>query len=177
MSGPGRVCLRNRKRVPADCYCQAQHCGGSLERALTRMAGEREWSYRHCCRGRERCTGNSLLQVSLQPSGIFSILDIRREKIADLVPVDIPMNLAVAAAWKIASLPYNSIPVYNCTSGSINPNNLTHGVEAIFLKGSTKMHCFRPYFACFQQFNAFLTYYNLLNWLKIINILGKPVDY
>ena len=48
-------------------------------------------------------------------------MDNRREKIADLVPVDIPINLAIAAAWKIASQPYNSIPVYNCTSGSINP--------------------------------------------------------
>ena len=85
------------------------------------MAGELEWSYRHCSRGRERCTENSLLQVSIQPSGIFVNLDYRREKIADLVPVDIPINLAIAAAWKIASQPYNSIPVYNCTSGSINP--------------------------------------------------------
>ena len=92
-----------------------------MERALTRMAGELEWSYRYCSRGRKRCTENSLLQVSIQPSGIFVNLDYRREKIADLVPVDIPINLAIAAAWKIASQPYNSIPVYNCTSGSINP--------------------------------------------------------
>ena len=46
---------------------------------------------------------------------------IRRDKIADLVPVDIPINLAIATAWKIASQPSNAIPVYNCTSGSINP--------------------------------------------------------
>ena len=67
------------------------------------MAGELEWSYRHCSRGRERCTENSLLQVSIQPSRICVILYNRREKIADLVPVDIPINLAIAAAWKIVS--------------------------------------------------------------------------
>ena len=39
----------------------------------------------------------------------------------DLVPVDIPINLAIATAWKIASHPSNAIPVYNCTSGAINP--------------------------------------------------------
>ena len=45
----------------------------------------------------------------------------RREKIVDLVPVDVPINLAIAAAWKISSQPSNAIPVYNCTSGSVNP--------------------------------------------------------
>ena len=52
---------------------------------------------------------------------VISILCDRREKIADLVPVDVPINLAIVAAWKIASEPSNAIPVYNCTSGSINP--------------------------------------------------------
>ena len=41
--------------------------------------------------------------------------------IIDLVPVDVSINLAIAAAWKIASEPNKSITVYNSTSGSINP--------------------------------------------------------
>ena len=45
----------------------------------------------------------------------------RRDKVADLVPVDVPINLAIVAAAKIASEPSNAIPVYNCTSGSSNP--------------------------------------------------------
>ena len=45
----------------------------------------------------------------------------RRKKVADLVPVDTPINLAIAAAWKIAVHPVKGIPVYNCTSGSSNP--------------------------------------------------------
>ena len=32
-----------------------------------------------------------------------------------------PINLAIAAAWKLASEPSNAIPVYNATSSSINP--------------------------------------------------------
>ena len=45
----------------------------------------------------------------------------RRKKVADLVPVDTSINLAIAAAWKIAVHPVKGIPVYNCTSGSTNP--------------------------------------------------------
>eukprot|EP00092_Neocalanus_flemingeri_P036689 GFUD01039944.1.p1 GENE.GFUD01039944.1~~GFUD01039944.1.p1 ORF type:complete len:515 (+),score=130.04 GFUD01039944.1:51-1547(+) len=53
--------------------------------------------------------------------GLLRTVYCKREKIADLVPVDIPINLAIAVAWKTASQPSNAIPVYNCTSGSINP--------------------------------------------------------
>jgi len=53
--------------------------------------------------------------------GVLRTVYCKRDKIADLVPVDIPINLAIAAAWKIASQPSNAIPVYNCTSGTINP--------------------------------------------------------
>jgi len=53
--------------------------------------------------------------------GVLRTVYCKREKIADLVPVDVPINLAIVAAWKIASEPSNAIPVYNCTSGSINP--------------------------------------------------------
>ena len=35
--------------------------------------------------------------------------------------MDIPINLAIAVAWKLASQPSNALPVYNCTSGTINP--------------------------------------------------------
>ena len=39
-----------------------------------------------------------------------------------MVPVDIPINLMCAVAWRLANFPLtSSIPVYNCTSGSLNP--------------------------------------------------------
>jgi len=53
--------------------------------------------------------------------GVLRTVYCSREKIADLVPVDIPINLAIAVAWKTASQSSNAIPVYNCTSGTINP--------------------------------------------------------
>ena len=45
----------------------------------------------------------------------------RRGKVADWVPVDVPINLSIVAAWKISTVPQNAIPVYNCTSGATNP--------------------------------------------------------
>ena len=59
--------------------------------------------------------------MSIQPAGIFVTLKSRKDMIIDLVPVDVSINLAIAAAWKIASNPTKSIHVYNSTSGSINP--------------------------------------------------------
>ena len=41
--------------------------------------------------------------------------------IADFVPVDVPINLAIAAAWKTATQPTNEIPVYNSVSSTTNP--------------------------------------------------------
>lgn len=56
--------------------------------------------------------------------GLLRTLHCRRDCLADMVPVDIPINLMCTVAWKIASSPTpSSIPVYNCTSGSLNPMN------------------------------------------------------
>ena len=50
-----------------------------------------------------------------------------REAIADLIPVDIPVNLTIAAAWYTANNNNNNnITVFNCTSGQIN--KLTWGM-------------------------------------------------
>jgi len=54
--------------------------------------------------------------------GLLRTLHCKRSCVADLVPVDIPINLMCAVAWKISTMPAPStIPVYNCTSGSLNP--------------------------------------------------------
>jgi len=53
--------------------------------------------------------------------GVLRTVHCSQEKVADLVPVDVPINLAIAAAWKTATQPSNAIPVYNCTSGTKNP--------------------------------------------------------
>lgn len=42
-------------------------------------------------------------------------------KIADLVPVDIVINLMICAAWRTATNRTKTIPVYNCCTGQQNP--------------------------------------------------------
>jgi len=53
--------------------------------------------------------------------GVLRTLHCGRDMVADLVPVDIPINLMCTVAWRTAQHPTNGIPVYNCTSGSTNP--------------------------------------------------------
>ncbi|XP_047246831.1 fatty acyl-CoA reductase 1 isoform X4 [Girardinichthys multiradiatus] len=63
------------------------------------------------------------------PSGIFiaagkGILRTMRasnDAVADLVPVDVVINATLAAAWFSGSQRVNSLMVYNCTTGGINP--------------------------------------------------------
>jgi hypothetical protein len=50
---------------------------------------------------------------------MFPIL--RRSCVADMVPVDVCINLMCVLGWKAASQPASTTPVYNCTSGGINP--------------------------------------------------------
>jgi len=53
--------------------------------------------------------------------GILRTALCKVDKVADFIPVDIPINLAICVAWKIANQPSNMIPVYNCTSSAVNP--------------------------------------------------------
>jgi len=53
--------------------------------------------------------------------GVVRSVHCKREMIADFVPVDVPINLAIAAAWKTATQPTNEIPVYNSGSSTTNP--------------------------------------------------------
>eukprot|EP00092_Neocalanus_flemingeri_P108494 GFUD01139350.1.p1 GENE.GFUD01139350.1~~GFUD01139350.1.p1 ORF type:complete len:496 (-),score=133.82 GFUD01139350.1:192-1679(-) len=62
-------------------------------------------------------TGN----IAAFGKGVMRTCWVKRDKFVDLIPCDIPINLAIAVAWKTATQPSNSIPVYNCTSGSTNP--------------------------------------------------------
>lgn len=53
-------------------------------------------------------------------SGLLRTMIGHREAIADLIPVDIPVNLVIAAGWFVGSGRTKNILVYNCTSGQIN---------------------------------------------------------
>lgn len=52
--------------------------------------------------------------------GVIRTLYCRSDMVADLVPVDVPINLMIAVAWYTATYKPNNVLVYNCTSGSIN---------------------------------------------------------
>ncbi|XP_076754544.1 fatty acyl-CoA reductase 1 [Xylocopa sonorina] len=53
--------------------------------------------------------------------GCFRTMLCHDNKIADLVPVDIVINLMICAAWRIATNRTKTIPVYNCVTGQQNP--------------------------------------------------------
>ncbi|KAK6645006.1 hypothetical protein RUM43_001282 [Polyplax serrata] len=53
--------------------------------------------------------------------GILRTLLCYRELIADLIPVDIAINLLITVAWHTAQTRPNNVTVYNCTSGGQNP--------------------------------------------------------
>ncbi|CAG0913699.1 unnamed protein product [Notodromas monacha] len=53
--------------------------------------------------------------------GLVRSILCHREKKADLIPVDIPINLMIAVGWYTALKSPNRMLVYNCTSGQINP--------------------------------------------------------
>ncbi|XP_067132590.1 putative fatty acyl-CoA reductase CG5065 [Centruroides vittatus] len=56
--------------------------------------------------------------------GILRSILMNEDKISDIIPADTVINLMLAAAWKKATSLHrkeDEIPVYNCTSGCINP--------------------------------------------------------
>ncbi|XP_077995112.1 fatty acyl-CoA reductase 1-like [Glandiceps talaboti] len=54
--------------------------------------------------------------------GLLRTMKANPNAIADVVPVDIPVNVMIAAAWNIGVLKSTTIPVYNITTGGLNPN-------------------------------------------------------
>ncbi|XP_067131244.1 fatty acyl-CoA reductase 1-like [Centruroides vittatus] len=65
---------------------------------------------------------NTLIAAGVK--GLISTMWIDEGKRLDLIPADTVINLMLAAAWRKTIIPHrreDEIPVYNCTSGSINP--------------------------------------------------------
>jgi len=53
--------------------------------------------------------------------GVIRSILCRRDMVADMVPVDIPINLMCAVAWRTATQKEEKMRIYNCTSGTLNP--------------------------------------------------------
>jgi len=54
------------------------------------------------------------------------------DKVADLVPVDIVINLMICAAWRTATQRTDTIPIYNCCTGQQNPITWKQFVDLSF---------------------------------------------
>ncbi|OAD61911.1 hypothetical protein WN48_07108 [Eufriesea mexicana] len=64
--------------------------------------------------------------------GFFRSMLCYKDMIADLVPVDIVINLMICAAWRTATNRPKTIPVYNCCTGQQNPITWKQFVELTF---------------------------------------------
>ncbi|XP_054266767.1 putative fatty acyl-CoA reductase CG5065 isoform X1 [Macrosteles quadrilineatus] len=53
--------------------------------------------------------------------GVLRTIMCHREKVADIIPVDMAINLMITVAWHTATTRPNRLVVYNCTSGVTNP--------------------------------------------------------
>jgi len=60
-------------------------------------------------------------------SGLMRTMHVGKEKVADLIPVDVVINCMIVAAWKRGKAESNNnftsepIPIYQSTSGNLNP--------------------------------------------------------
>lgn len=59
--------------------------------------------------------------VSAVGKGLFRTIICKENSVADLVPVDIVINLLITAAWDISMAQERNIKVYNCCTGEENP--------------------------------------------------------
>lgn len=58
--------------------------------------------------------------------------------VADMVPVDIVINLMIAAAWRTATAKPDGIAIYNCCTGQQNP--ITWGKFVELAIAQTRKH-------------------------------------
>lgn len=54
-------------------------------------------------------------------SGLMRTLHCKRSCIADMIPVDVCINLMCVLGWNVANEPSYPPKVFNCTSGGVNP--------------------------------------------------------
>ncbi|XP_046382377.1 putative fatty acyl-CoA reductase CG5065 [Ischnura elegans] len=64
--------------------------------------------------------------------GFFRTMLCHEDMVADLVPVDVVINLLICTAWRTAVDRTAGIKVYNCTSGSQNPITWKEFVDGCF---------------------------------------------
>ncbi|XP_034234856.1 putative fatty acyl-CoA reductase CG5065 [Thrips palmi] len=71
--------------------------------------------------------------IAAAGKGFFRTMLCHESKVADLVPVDMVINLMIAAAWRTASNRPDGIAVYNCATGMQNPITWKEFVDYSFV--------------------------------------------
>lgn len=61
--------------------------------------------------------------ISAIGNGIIRTIIGNQKLVADVVPVDIVINLLIVTAWRTATLKSNELMVYNCVTRKQNPIN------------------------------------------------------
>ncbi|KAI4872077.1 hypothetical protein NFI96_026542, partial [Prochilodus magdalenae] len=96
--------------------------------------------------------------------GILRTMRASNDAVADLIPVDVVINLTLAAGWYTAVHRPKSAVVYNCTTGGINPfhwGEIEHHVMSTFKRN--------PLEQAFRRPNANITSNYLINqyWILV----------
>ncbi|KAF7693739.1 hypothetical protein HF521_007492 [Silurus meridionalis] len=79
--------------------------------------------------------------------GILRTMRASNDAVADLIPVDVVINLTLAAGWYTAVHRPKSALVYNCTTGGINPfhwGEIEHHVMSTFKRNPLEQAFRRP---------------------------------
>ncbi|XP_043944137.1 fatty acyl-CoA reductase 2 isoform X2 [Protopterus annectens] len=96
--------------------------------------------------------------------GILRTMKANNDAVADLIPVDVVVNLTLAAGWCTAVQRPKTTMVYNCTTGGVNPfywGELEHHVISTFKRN--------PLEQAFRRPNANMTSNQLVNqyWIAV----------
>nr|XP_043877455.1 fatty acyl-CoA reductase 1 isoform X1 [Solea senegalensis] len=79
--------------------------------------------------------------------GILRTMRANNDAVADLIPVDVVINLTLAAGWYTAVHKPKTALVYNCTTGGINPfhwGEIEHHVMSTFKRNPLEQAFRRP---------------------------------
>ncbi|XP_029455855.1 LOW QUALITY PROTEIN: fatty acyl-CoA reductase 2 [Rhinatrema bivittatum] len=99
--------------------------------------------------------------------GILRTMKANNDAVADLIPVDVAVNLTLAAGWYTAVHRPKTTLVYNCTTGGINPfywGEIEYHVISTFKRN--------PLEQAFRRPNANITSNSLINqyWITVSHI-------
>ncbi|XP_037946927.1 putative fatty acyl-CoA reductase CG5065 [Teleopsis dalmanni] len=76
--------------------------------------------------------------VSAVGKGLFRTIMCEENNVADMVPVDIVINLMIAAAWRTATQKLDNLLIYNCCTGQRHP--ITWGQFVSYAMAQVRKH-------------------------------------